>query len=96
MSQIVSKLSEVSGHVQGVCYRAYVRNKALELGLTGYALNLSSGNVEVFVKGPEGETQELIEWLWTGSPHCEVKSVEGRDLASAKIKEENPSGFKVL
>jgi acylphosphatase len=56
----------VGGHVQGVGFRWYTRAKALELGLTGRATNLSDGRVEVVAEGPESAVQQLVEWLQTG------------------------------
>jgi acylphosphatase len=37
----------VSGHVQGVGYRYFVRGLALDAGLAGSARNLLDGRVEV-------------------------------------------------
>ena len=39
----------VEGHVQGVGYRKWIKEKAVELGLYGYVKNLKNGNVEVVV-----------------------------------------------
>ena len=47
MSEIIARRCFVSGRVQGVFYRASTRQKAVELGCTGYARNLSDGRVEV-------------------------------------------------
>ena len=48
----------VSGRVQGVFFRPNVRNKAVELGLHGYAKNLPDGNVEVVAQGDEKKVNE--------------------------------------
>jgi acylphosphatase len=37
----------VEGRVQGVGFRWWVRSRALELGLTGFAENLADGRVKV-------------------------------------------------
>ena len=42
----------VSGHVQGVGYRYFVRRRAEAAGLTGSARNLPDGRVEVVLEGP--------------------------------------------
>jgi acylphosphatase len=41
----------VQGRVQGVGFRWWVRARALELGLTGFARNLVDGRVEVCAQG---------------------------------------------
>lgn len=58
----------VRGHVQGVGFRWWVRARALELGLTGSATNLSDGRVEVVAEGPRGRCRELLDMLDGGAP----------------------------
>lgn len=50
MTALAARFS-VTGRVQGVAFRAYTRQKALQLGLTGYARNLPDGSVEVLAIG---------------------------------------------
>ncbi len=66
----------VSGHVQGVFFRAATRNVALELGVFGYAKNLSDGSVEVHVEGDPTAVAALCDWLWDGTEAAEVAHVE--------------------
>lgn len=65
----------VSGRVQGVWYRAATREKALALGLSGWARNLVDGRVEVLALGPAGAVRELELWLWEGPPAAQVSDV---------------------
>ena len=54
----------VQGRVQGVGFRWWVRARALELGLVGFARNLPDGRVEVVAQGePEAVAglRELLE-----------------------------------
>ncbi|MDQ6650009.1 MAG: acylphosphatase, partial [Actinomycetota bacterium] len=51
------------GRVQGVGFRWWVRARALELGLVGWAANLDDGRVEVVVEGREGACRALLEAL---------------------------------
>ena len=53
----------VSGHVQGVGYRWFVRELASEAGLAGSATNLPDGRVEVVVEGPEDDVAALVAAL---------------------------------
>jgi acylphosphatase len=53
----------VSGHVQGVGYRWFVRELAAKAGLAGSATNLPDGRVEVVVEGPEDDVAALVDAL---------------------------------
>jgi acylphosphatase len=53
----------VSGHVQGVGYRWFVRELANAAGLSGSATNLPDGRVEVVVEGPEDDVDSLVAAL---------------------------------
>jgi len=53
----------VSGRVQGVGFRWWVRSQALELGLVGHAANRYDGKVEVVVQGPSGVVSEMLTRL---------------------------------
>ena len=65
----------VSGHVQGVFFRASARDQAQRLGLRGYASNLPDGRVEVLAIGGADAIDALQRWLRQGPPHAHVQSV---------------------
>jgi acylphosphatase len=69
----------VGGRVQGVFYRATAARYARELHITGYAINLPDGRVEVLACGSEAALEELLKRLWTGSSASKVTSVEVAD-----------------
>lgn len=71
----------VSGHVQGVFFRASTREQALRLGLRGYARNLPDGRVEVLAVGEADAIDALARWLHEGPPMARVDAVE-REAAS--------------
>lgn len=50
----------VRGHVQGVGMRWWIRSRALELGLAGWARNLDDGRVEVVAEGPRDALEQLL------------------------------------
>ena len=66
----------VSGHVQGVAFRAHTRHEAQNLGLTGRARNLADGRVEVIVHGDGAAIDALAEWLVHGPPLARVDAVQ--------------------
>jgi acylphosphatase len=59
----------VRGRVQGVGFRWWVRSRALELDLTGYASNLDDGRVLVVAEGSRDDCTRLLVALGgSGSP----------------------------
>ncbi len=69
------RLFTVHGRVQGVWFRDSTRKEAERLGITGYAINLPDGNVEVLAWGAR-ETLEVLEaWLHEGPPMARVSQV---------------------
>jgi acylphosphatase len=59
----VRALAVVSGHVQGVGYRWFVRGLATARGLGGSARNLPDGRVEVVLEGPEDDVDAVLSDL---------------------------------
>jgi acylphosphatase len=53
----------VSGSVQGVGFRYWVRREAESLGLAGSAANLHDGRVEVIAEGPRAACDALLAAL---------------------------------
>ena len=66
----------VSGRVQGVFFRDNTRKKAIELGLNGYAKNLSDGNVEIVAQGDEEKINELVEFIKKGPGISKVENIQ--------------------
>jgi acylphosphatase len=59
----VRVVAVVSGHVQGVGYRYFVRGLATAAGLTGSARNLPDGRVEVVLQGPPDAVDGVVAAL---------------------------------
>lgn len=73
----------ISGRVQGVFFRSSMRDKAVELGLTGWVRNLSDGRVEFVVEGAGEDVERLVSWARHGPPRAQVTGFE--------LSEETPS-----
>ena len=84
---MTSKLCWVSGRVQGVYYRGTTVARARELGISGYARNLSDGRVEVLAQGADAAVAAFIQWLWIGSTASRVTAVEVRDASATQPRE---------
>ena len=66
----------ISGHVQGVFYRASTQDKAHSLGLSGWVSNLPDRRVEIIAQGSPHDVQALIMWAHTGPPLAQVSDVD--------------------
>ncbi|MGY1735528.1 acylphosphatase [Geodermatophilus sp. SYSU D00684] len=68
MSDAVRVRVLVSGRVQGVGYRWFVRGLAEAAGLAGSARNLPDGRVEVELEGPADDVRAVVAAL--SGPHA--------------------------
>lgn len=75
----------VSGRVQGVGFRYFVKSSADRLGLSGYARNLSDGRVEVVAQGEAEAVSNLLKQLDIGSRYSSVNSVEAVEIADSSL-----------
>ena len=76
----------VSGRVQGVWYRGSTQQQAKNLGISGYARNLSDGNVEVVACGADEKINELRTWLRQGPNNAKVNDVLVEEMSYRNIK----------
>jgi acylphosphatase len=66
----------ISGRVQGVGFRWFVREEARRLGLSGWVTNLPSGEVEVKAGGERSSLERLRRALQVGPAGAQVEAVE--------------------
>ena len=66
----------IKGRVQGVYFRAYTRDMARDLGLTGFVRNLPLMRVEAVFEGPRDLIEKALEWCHQGSPNAQVTEVQ--------------------
>jgi acylphosphatase len=66
----------IHGRVQGVYFRAYTRDQARLLGLSGWVLNRRDGSVEAFFEGEKSRVEEMLAWCRQGPPTSRVERVE--------------------
>jgi len=75
MADLASVQIIVHGYVQGVFFRAFATERAIQLGLTGYVRNLPRGAVEVNAEGERKQLDQLIDYLKVGPPSAKVEKV---------------------
>ena len=69
----------ISGRVQGVFFRAYTRETAVALKLSGWVRNLHDGSVEAVFEGEDANVQKMLEWCKKGPPHAIVNKVDAAE-----------------
>jgi len=69
----------IHGRVQGVAYRHHTRQRALELGVTGWVRNLPDGSVEGLFEGENRSVAALVEWCRGGPPAAQVNQLDLRE-----------------
>ena len=67
---------KVFGKVQGVFFRAFTKEKAELLGISGWVRNLPDGTVQIVAEGPEGKLEEFLGYVKQGPPLAVVTKVE--------------------
>jgi acylphosphatase len=83
--------ANVKGIVQGVGFRFHTAHEGLKDGLSGYAMNLPDGSVEVLACGNEDNVNKLLAWLESGPrtsrvDHIDAEIIEWRHLDGFEIK----------
>jgi acylphosphatase len=68
----------VSGHVQGVFFRARTQEQAERLGVSGWVRNLRDGGVEAVFEGEREKVDEMLGFCRKGPPGARVSDVEVR------------------
>jgi acylphosphatase len=68
----------VSGIVQGIGFRASVRNEAATTGVTGYVKNRAEGKVEAVFEGERTGVIGMVQFCRRGPPGASVDDVDVR------------------
>lgn len=71
----------VHGFVQGVNFRAWVRDRAESRGLVGWAANHLDGSVEVWLQGDADAIAAVERAVGAGPPHARIDRLEAEDAA---------------
>ena len=87
----IARSVRVIGRVQGVFFRAWTREQAQRLGVTGWVRNCADGSVEAHIEGEEQAVAALIDAMRGGPSGAKVENVHAEnadpaDLASFEVR----------
>jgi acylphosphatase len=75
----------VRGRVQGVGYRLWMQDLALEHGVEGWVRNRRDGAVEAVFAGPAEAIEQIVAACRRGPPAAAVGGVEQREGSPAEL-----------
>jgi len=78
----------ITGTVQGVFFRGFVKQNAEKFNVKGFVRNLEDKRVEIFLEGDSNNVNKLIELCKQGPKHSQIRRVEE--------KSERFQGFKIF
>ncbi len=74
----------ISGHVQGVGFRAATVRQAHALGLGGWVRNTDDHRVEALLQGEHDTIDRMLSWLLTGPPAARVDNMASQDVQTER------------
>ena len=83
---------KIHGKVQGISFRAFVRNHAKKLNLNGFVKNLDDGTAEAVFEGEDKSIEKILELCKKGSL---LTNVNNLDVIEEEFKNEFED-FQVL
>jgi len=82
----------ISGSVQGIGYRQWIKHQAEKLRIAGWVTNRADGSVEAMVSGDDQNIDTLIKRARQGPPFTHVADI----TIVPYTKKETFSSFSVL
>ncbi|HWJ38736.1 MAG TPA: acylphosphatase [Sphingomicrobium sp.] len=86
----IARHVRIGGRVQGVFFRAWSKEQAERLGVSGWIRNCPDGSVEAHVEGSEQSIDRLVGLLRGGPPGARVDDLQVREAELL-----NPTRFEV-
>lgn len=85
MSNITAVRLVISGHVQGVWFRAWTVNVARDLCLDGWVRNRADGSVEAVFCGPAAQVERMVGNCAKGPPGASVENVSSEPFNAGDV-----------
>jgi acylphosphatase len=73
----------IKGRVQGIFFRAFVKEQAMKEKVVGFVRNTLQGEVEVVIEGEKENVEKMIAACKKGPPLSQIDTID--------VKEERPT-----
>ncbi len=81
----------ISGTVQGIFFRKFVKDNADKNRVNGFVRNLEDGRIEIFLEGDSEKVDAMMAICRRGPAHSNLRKVEEKEERFQDFKE-----FKIL
>ncbi len=83
-NEVLRYFGVATGRVQGVGFRMFVREHAMDMGITGWIRNMEDGSVHMEIQGPQSKIDALEKLIRDGNYFIKVQSfgLEKRDVVA--------------
>lgn len=81
----------ISGTVQGIFFRRFVKDNADKNNVKGFVRNLEDGRLEIFLEGEQENVDNMIAICKRGPAHSNMRKVEEKEEKFQDFKD-----FKIL
>lgn len=82
----------ITGKVQGVGFRYWIKNLAINNNINGWVKNKMSGDVEALIIGEEKDVRKLIKLCEIGPSSATIQNIQVNDYENDYSKE----GFNIF
>jgi len=90
--EAIAVLVRLTGRVQGVGFRFWMRGQAQRLGLSGWVRNEADGSVAALICGPAAAISTMLERSRIGPLGASVSDVETKSALAEGVL----PGFRIL
>ncbi len=81
----------ITGFVQGIFFRQFIKDHADKNNVRGYVRNLEDGRIEIFLEGNKNSVDAMLEICKKGPAHAKIRNIEEKPEPFQDFKE-----FKIL
>lgn len=81
----------ISGLVQGIFFRVFVKENAERYNVKGFVRNLEDGRIEIFLEGKTADVEKMIELCKKGPKNSKIDKIEEKEEKFQDFKT-----FKIL